>query len=134
MAGETAAPRVADRPAPGPALALSEIASARAGELDEAGQEDPEGVHDVASAATAPALSAGDATARLHAAIDLVAGIDVSELPTPQALGELLDDPGKRAELGAAAVLRAKEFSWRASAQRHREIYQRAARARSGSR
>ena len=37
-------------------------------------------------------MSAGDATARLHEAIDLVAGIDVSELPTPQALGELLEE------------------------------------------
>ena len=37
-------------------------------------------------------MSAGDATARLHEAIDLVAGIDVSDLPTPEALGELLEE------------------------------------------
>ena len=37
-------------------------------------------------------MSAGDATARIHEAIDLVAGIDVSELPTPEALGELLEE------------------------------------------
>ncbi|WP_156914773.1 glycosyltransferase family 4 protein [Thermocrispum municipale] len=65
---------------------------------------------------------------------DAVAYCGVGAGDVAAALGELLDDPGKRAELGAAAVLRAKEFSWRASAQRHREIYQRAARARSGSR
>jgi Domain of unknown function (DUF222)/HNH endonuclease len=37
-------------------------------------------------------MSAGDATARLHEAIDLVAGIDVSELPTAEALAELLEE------------------------------------------
>ncbi len=37
-------------------------------------------------------MSAGDATARIHEAIDLVAGIDVAELPTPEALGELLEE------------------------------------------
>ena len=37
-------------------------------------------------------MSAGDATARLHEAIDLVAGIDVSELPTAEGLGELLEE------------------------------------------
>ncbi|MGH4018342.1 MAG: glycosyltransferase family 4 protein [Pseudonocardiaceae bacterium] len=39
---------------------------------------------------------------------------------------ELLDDPARRAELSAAAQQRAKEFSWSASATRHREAYQRA--------
>lgn len=37
-------------------------------------------------------MPAGDATARLHEAIDLVAGIDVSELPTADGLGELLEE------------------------------------------
>lgn len=37
-------------------------------------------------------MPAGDATARLHEAIDLVAGIDVSELPTAEGLGELLEE------------------------------------------
>lgn len=38
----------------------------------------------------------------------------------------LLDDPGRRALLAAAAKHRAEEFSWAASAQRHRETYDRA--------
>ena len=37
-------------------------------------------------------MSAGDATTRLHEAIDLVAGIDVSELPTAEVLAELLEE------------------------------------------
>ena len=35
-------------------------------------------------------MAVGDATARLHEAIDLVAGIDVSEVPTAEGLGELV--------------------------------------------
>ncbi len=42
-------------------------------------------------------------------------------------LGELLDDPARRAELSAAAQQRAKEFTWATSAVRHREVYARAA-------
>ena len=41
-------------------------------------------------------------------------------------LGELLDDPARRAELSAAAQQRAKEFTWATSALRHREVYARA--------
>ncbi|MFO7192840.1 MAG: glycosyltransferase family 1 protein, partial [Thermocrispum agreste] len=65
---------------------------------------------------------------------DAVAYCGVGAGDVAAALAELLDDPGRRAELAAAAVLRAKEFSWRASAQRHRDVYERAARARSRSR
>ncbi|MGH3517117.1 MAG: glycosyltransferase family 4 protein [Haloechinothrix sp.] len=42
------------------------------------------------------------------------------------ALRELLDRPGRRAELATSAERRAKEFSWSTSAQRHRETYGRA--------
>ncbi|WP_277676239.1 glycosyltransferase family 4 protein [Saccharopolyspora rectivirgula] len=41
-------------------------------------------------------------------------------------LGELLDDPARRAALATAAQLRAKEFSWAACAAQHREAYDRA--------
>ena len=37
-------------------------------------------------------MTAGDATVRLHEAIDLVAGIDVSEVSTVEGLGELLEE------------------------------------------
>lgn len=49
-------------------------------------------------------------------------------------LVELFDDPARRAQLSAAAQRRAKDFSWSASAARHREAYERAAmlRARTG--
>ena len=43
------------------------------------------------------------------------------------ALGELLDDPGRRSDLAAAAVVRAKQFTWAASARAHHEAYVRAA-------
>ena len=42
------------------------------------------------------------------------------------ALRELLDNPGRRAELMQAALRRAKEFSWATSAALHREAYDRA--------
>jgi glycosyltransferase involved in cell wall biosynthesis len=45
------------------------------------------------------------------------------------ALVELLDDPGHRAQLRAAAVLRAKQFTWAGSAEAHHEAYVRAAAA-----
>lgn len=43
------------------------------------------------------------------------------------ALSELLDEPGRRANLAAAAVTRARQFTWSASAQAHHEAYERAA-------
>jgi glycosyltransferase involved in cell wall biosynthesis len=43
------------------------------------------------------------------------------------ALADLLDDPGRRAELAAAAVVRAKQFTWAASAEAHHDAYVRAA-------
>jgi glycosyltransferase involved in cell wall biosynthesis len=42
------------------------------------------------------------------------------------ALVDVLDDPGRRAELAAAAVVRAKQFTWAASAEAHHEAYVRA--------
>ncbi|MGH3438577.1 MAG: glycosyltransferase family 4 protein [Sciscionella sp.] len=41
-------------------------------------------------------------------------------------LTALLDDPARRAALSAGAELRAKEFSWAASAEQHRAAYSRA--------
>jgi glycosyltransferase involved in cell wall biosynthesis len=40
----------------------------------------------------------------------------------------LLDEPGRRRELGAAAVARAGTFTWARAAEVHREVYERAAR------
>lgn len=51
-------------------------------------------------------------------------GIGVGDVA--RGLGELLDDPARRAELSAAAQQRAKEFTWATSAVRHREAYARA--------
>lgn len=42
------------------------------------------------------------------------------------AISELLDDPSRRAVLAEAAQLRAKEFSWATTAERHREAYEKA--------
>jgi len=42
------------------------------------------------------------------------------------ALGELLDDPDRRAALGAAASARAAGFTWEATAAAHLEVYERA--------
>jgi glycosyltransferase involved in cell wall biosynthesis len=39
------------------------------------------------------------------------------------AIADLLDDPTRRAVLAAAAQERAKEFTWGACAERHREVY-----------
>ena len=46
----------------------------------------------------------------------------------------LFHDPARRAELSSAAQRRAKDFSWAASAARHREAYHRAAMVRQRSR
>jgi glycosyltransferase involved in cell wall biosynthesis len=43
------------------------------------------------------------------------------------ALADLLDDPGRRARLSASAVVRAKQFTWAASARAHHCAYERAA-------
>jgi glycosyltransferase involved in cell wall biosynthesis len=43
------------------------------------------------------------------------------------ALGDLLDRPDERARLGRAAVIRASEFTWAASAQAHQVAYRQAA-------
>ncbi|HKN96513.1 MAG TPA: glycosyltransferase family 1 protein [Pseudonocardiaceae bacterium] len=58
---------------------------------------------------------------------DAVAYCGVGTGDIAAALVELFDDPARRAELAAAAQLRAKEFTWAGSADRHREVYDRAA-------
>ncbi|MBV9846235.1 MAG: glycosyltransferase family 4 protein [Kutzneria sp.] len=58
---------------------------------------------------------------------DTVAYCGVGAGDIAAGLTELLNDPARRASLSAAAQLRAKEFSWAASAARHREAYSRAA-------
>jgi glycosyltransferase involved in cell wall biosynthesis len=60
---------------------------------------------------------------------DAVAYCGVGAGDIAAALTELLDDPARRAELSAAAVVRAKDFSWSTSAARHRLAYERAARS-----
>lgn len=57
---------------------------------------------------------------------DAVAYCGVGEGAVSAALSALLDNPGRRGELAAAAHRRAKEFSWAASAEGHREAYARA--------
>lgn len=57
---------------------------------------------------------------------DAVAYCGVGAGDVAVALSELLDDPARRAALAAAAQRRAKEFSWAASAERHREAYEKA--------
>ncbi|NIH85449.1 glycosyltransferase [Amycolatopsis granulosa] len=57
---------------------------------------------------------------------DAVAYCGVGPGDVAAALGELLDDPARRAFLAAAAQRRAKEFSWSTSAEKHREAYARA--------
>ncbi|GLY68352.1 glycosyltransferase family 4 protein [Amycolatopsis taiwanensis] len=54
---------------------------------------------------------------------DAVAYCGVGAGDVAVALSDLLDDPSRRAALAAAAQRRAKEFSWAASADRHREAY-----------
>jgi glycosyltransferase involved in cell wall biosynthesis len=58
---------------------------------------------------------------------DAVAYCGVGTGDVAAALVELFDDPARRSELAAAAQLRAKEFTWAGSADRHREAYGRAA-------
>jgi glycosyltransferase involved in cell wall biosynthesis len=58
---------------------------------------------------------------------DTVAYCGVGAGDIAAGLTELLDDPARRSALAAAAQLRAKEFSWAASAALHREAYGRAA-------
>lgn len=57
---------------------------------------------------------------------DAVAYCGVGAGDIAAALGELLDDPARRASLSAAAQRRAKEFSWLTSAEGHRAAYERA--------
>jgi glycosyltransferase involved in cell wall biosynthesis len=57
---------------------------------------------------------------------DAVAYCGVGAGDVGAALGELLDDPARRAALAESALRRAKEFSWSASAERHREAYAKA--------
>ncbi len=57
---------------------------------------------------------------------DAVAYCGVGAGDVAAALRELLDDPARRAEFAQAALRRAKEFSWSASAEAHREAYERA--------
>ena len=59
---------------------------------------------------------------------DAVAYCGVGAGDIAAALSDLLDDPARRASLSAAAVVRAKDFSWATSAARHRLAYERAAR------
>ena len=42
-------------------------------------------------------------------------------------LTDLFDDPARRFDLASAAQRRSKEFTWAGSAERHREVYERAA-------
>ncbi|WP_216217083.1 glycosyltransferase family 4 protein [Amycolatopsis aidingensis] len=58
---------------------------------------------------------------------DAVAYCGVGAGDVAVALTELLDDSPRRAALAAAAQRRAKEFSWASTAERHREVYARAA-------
>lgn len=57
---------------------------------------------------------------------DAVAYCGVGTGDIAESLVELFNDPGRRAELAAAAQRRSKEFTWAASADRHREAYERA--------
>ncbi|GAB3909677.1 glycosyltransferase family 1 protein [Kibdelosporangium lantanae] len=57
---------------------------------------------------------------------DAVAYCGVGAGDIGAALGELMDDPARRAILAEAAQRRAKDFSWAATAERHREVYARA--------
>jgi glycosyltransferase involved in cell wall biosynthesis len=59
---------------------------------------------------------------------DAVAYCGVGAGDIAAALGALLDDPSRRDALAAAALVRAKDFSWSTSAARHRVAYERAAR------
>lgn len=65
---------------------------------------------------------------------DAVAYCGVGAGDVAAALAELLPDASKRAALGAAAQRRAKEFTWSASAERHRNAYERAIQGRTNGR
>jgi glycosyltransferase involved in cell wall biosynthesis len=65
---------------------------------------------------------------------DAVAYCGIAAQDIAARLVELLDDPARRAELSTAAQRRAKDFSWAASAARHREAYHHAAVVRRRSR
>ncbi|WP_137814403.1 glycosyltransferase family 4 protein [Gandjariella thermophila] len=58
---------------------------------------------------------------------DAVAYCGVGAGDIAAGIAELLDDPARRESLAAAAQRRAKEFTWAASAAKHREAYARAA-------
>lgn len=58
---------------------------------------------------------------------DAVAYTEPDAASIQAALRALLDDPARRAELGAAGHARALEFSWAASAEAHMASYERAA-------
>ncbi|MEV4319287.1 glycosyltransferase family 1 protein [Actinocrispum sp. NPDC049592] len=58
---------------------------------------------------------------------DAVAYCGVGAGDIGAALSELLDDPARRALLAEAAQRRSKEFTWSQCADRHREVYARAA-------
>jgi glycosyltransferase involved in cell wall biosynthesis len=54
---------------------------------------------------------------------DAVDYCDVDDASIARGLGRLLDDPGRRAQLGSAALRRAATFTWDACAQAHRDAY-----------
>ncbi|MFI0405019.1 glycosyltransferase family 4 protein [Actinomadura sp. 3N508] len=58
---------------------------------------------------------------------DAVAYTETDPTEIGAALGGLIDDPSRRAELADAAHVRAQQFSWSASAKEHMASYQRAA-------
>ncbi|TDB83869.1 glycosyltransferase family 1 protein [Actinomadura sp. KC216] len=58
---------------------------------------------------------------------DAVAYTETEPSEIGAALGGLIDDPSRRAELADAAHARAQQFSWSASAKEHMASYQRAA-------
>ena len=58
---------------------------------------------------------------------DAVAYCDIDPDSIASALTELLDDPARRAALGAAAIPRADEFTWARAASVHIEAFRAAA-------
>ena len=57
---------------------------------------------------------------------DAVAYCGVGAGDIAAALTDLFDDPARRFDLASAAQRRSKEFTWAGSAERHREVYERA--------